>query len=174
MRGHCLPCPKMMNEGFLDISRPLCYFPDFSYKANTFIFYAKVIQRIYRKVGGWLSWELPVQRLPQGPLLGPSSSPEGPAGRQRVTAASLCPPFPECPVSGALGLALAPPHPSLGVLETGGSRSRRKLPVLKHISLFILFFLFFFLRERSLQGPFQTKRGPKCHHHSRDWSFYKY
>lgn len=79
MKGHlsALPCPapQMMTEGTLDISRPLCYFPDFSYKANTFIFYAKVIQRIYIKVGeGWLSKELPVQLLPHAPhLLGLSS-----------------------------------------------------------------------------------------------------
>lgn len=50
----------MMTEVSLDRLRPLCYFPDFSYKANTFIFYAKVIQRIYIKVGeGQLSRELP-------------------------------------------------------------------------------------------------------------------
>lgn len=50
----------VMTEVSLDRSRPLCYFPDFSYKANTFIFYAKVIQRIHIKVGeGQLSRELP-------------------------------------------------------------------------------------------------------------------
>lgn len=73
MRGHfCLPCPQTMTEGFFDISRSLCYLPDFSYKANTFIFYAKVIQRIYIKAGeGWLSKELPVQLLPHGSPAGP-------------------------------------------------------------------------------------------------------
>ena len=61
-RGFCLsgpsggdasacPAPKTVTEGTPGTSRSFCYFPDFSYKANTFIFYAKVIQRIYIKAG---------------------------------------------------------------------------------------------------------------------------
>lgn len=82
------------------------------------------------------------------------------------------PTLPECPVSGALGLALAPPHPSLGVLETGGEQKEKKIACAE--THFLVYFVFSFLRERSLQAPSPTKKGPKCHHHSGDWSNYKY
>lgn len=81
-----------------------------------------------------------MQLLPQGLPAG-LSFPEGPAGKQRVTPASAVP---------TLGSTVS----KFGGVRNGGSRSRRKLPVLKHISLFIFFLSLFFLRERSLQGPF--------------------
>lgn len=87
------PAPQTMTEGFFDISRSLCYLPDFSYKANTFIFYAKVIQRIYIKSGeGWLGKELPVQLLSSGPLAGPLVFPKTTGRRAKgVTPASAVP-----------------------------------------------------------------------------------
>lgn len=88
----------------------------FSYKRSIFIFYAKVTQRIYIKLGEGQSRELLGQPLPHShcpskgghPSLGCASSYQG---AQRM----------------GLGLACAPPHLSLGVLEAE-SRSRSKSP----------------------------------------------
>lgn len=123
MRGHlCLPCPQMMTERSLDILRSLCYFPDFSYKANTFIFYAKVIQRIYIKAGeGWLNKALPVQLSPCGLPAGPFF-PKGGAVEQRVTPASAVPALPGAPSWQCLGPRFGSTTSEWGgVLEMGGA-----------------------------------------------------
>ena len=174
MRGLlCLPCPQMMTERSLDILRSLCYFPDFSYKANTFIFYAKVIQRIYIKVGeGWLSKELSVQLLPHGLPAGPFFFPKGGAVEQRVTPASTVPALPGVPSWQDLRPSFGSTASDWGGGRNGGSRSRRKLPVLKHFSLFI--FSFFFGGKDPCKALSQAGKRPKCHHRSRDWSIYKY
>lgn len=49
--GYYLPWPPYEDWRILGPWRLPCCFAGFSYKANTFIFYAKVIQRIYIKVG---------------------------------------------------------------------------------------------------------------------------
>ena len=56
----------MVTGGSPETSRSFRYFPDFSYKANTFIFYAKVIQRIDIKAGEGQSRELPGRPSPPG------------------------------------------------------------------------------------------------------------
>lgn len=71
-----------MAEGSPDTSRSLCYFPDFSYKANTFIFYAKVIPRIYIKAGKGQQ-EAPGVALPLGSLPSLLLSLMGQLGEQR-------------------------------------------------------------------------------------------
>ncbi|XP_073076474.1 protein YIPF2 isoform X1 [Manis javanica] len=137
------PAPKTMTEVSLDTSRSLCYFPDFSYKANTFISYAKVIQRMYIKVGGTAeqgaSSTAAACRPPAGPSASLTREPRAPGGR-----------------------------PSLTVLPLWDT-SRRKSPVLNHTFPCLFFFLsnfffqifFFFWRERSLQGPFPPWGGTK-------------
>lgn len=131
-----------MTEGSLDTSRSLCYFPDFSYKANTFIFYAKVIPRIYIKVGkGQLSRELPGCLSPPGSLPGLLLSLMGRLGEQRGHPSLNC----ACPSwvsrEQVPGPSLSSTTSVFRGVRNGGSRSRRKLPVLKHTfpCLFVLF-----------------------------------
>ncbi|XP_047633052.1 protein YIPF2 isoform X2 [Phacochoerus africanus] len=142
------PAPKTVTEGSPGTSRSFCYFTDFSYKANTFIFYAKVIQRIYIKAGRG------IEQGASRAAIAPWALPARTVGSKRATPALAVPPLTGVPSLWALGLA--PPHLSLRVLETG--RSRRKLPVLKHT--FPCLFCFSFL-EGSLQGPFPDWGGTK-------------
>lgn len=127
-----------MTEVSLDTSRSLCYFPDFSYKANTFISYAKVIQRMYIKVGGTAeqgaSSTAAACRPPAGPSASLTREPRAPGG-----------------------------HPSLTVLPLWDT-SRRKSPVLNHTFPCLFFFLsnfffqifFFFLEGEVPARPLPT------------------
>lgn len=137
-----------MTEGSLDTSRSLCYFPHFSYKANTFIFYAKVIQRIYIKAGeGWLSRERPVQLSLHRPPARHSAFPNRTGRRANgATPASAAHPS-QCAQLAGPGLSA---HTSkFGGVRIRRGRSRRKLPVLKH-TFPCLFCFSIFWRERPL------------------------
>lgn len=62
-----------------------------------------------------------MQLLPHGPPARPFFFPQGSSRKAKGHSSLGCAHPSQSAVSGALGLALAPPHPSLGALEMGGA-----------------------------------------------------
>lgn len=152
-----------MTKRSFDTSRLLCYFPDFSYKANTFIFYAKVTERIYIKAGeGQLSRDLLVwlrQQHSSQDYSGLPAFPDGAGGRAKGQAQPQLSSPSWDPQLTALAVLY---HTRVWGVRNGKQKWKKITCVETYISSFVYFvprwgffvFCFFGGWERSLQGPF--------------------